>query len=206
MSELVVTTVTTETVNSSTGVVGFVGNAMTIPVGNSSVRPGTPTDGNIRYNNEDEVFEGYKEGGWDTISMGVTIGKRGLFKVNDPELDEDLTIRAKLITANVVNTTSDYIEQTPNAYVNGEVVQVGATTTVPAGLSANTDYYIINANTTAFQVATARGGANVDITSAGAGTITFWKPIRSSVVGPLLVANSYTLTVANGSTLITLGE
>jgi hypothetical protein len=204
MSELVVTTVTTETVNASSEKIALNANAVTLPTGNTSQRPSTVANGDLRYNSETGLMEGYVEG-WDTVSVGPTIGKNGPFKTNDLEIAEDITIQKKLSTVSSVNTTSDYITAT-HSFVNGDIVQVGATTTIPTGLSANTNYYVINANTDAFQVSASRGGANVDITGAGSGTITFWKPQNAFVTGPYTVANSFTLTIANGSSIVVLGE
>lgn len=69
---------------------------------------------------------------------------------------------------------TDVIASTAHGLSNGEIIKVSSTTTLPAGLSANTAYYIINKNTNDFQVSLTSGGAAVDITSTGSGTHT-WK-------------------------------
>jgi hypothetical protein len=61
-------------------------------------------------------------------------------------------------------------------YTTGEKVQLTTTTTLPAGLSLNTDYYIIYASATTIYLATtaarAAAGLYIDITDAGTGVHT----------------------------------
>lgn len=61
-------------------------------------------------------------------------------------------------------------------YTTGELVQVSSSTTLPAGLAAATDYYVIRVSATLIQLATslanARTGTQIDITDAGTGTHT----------------------------------
>jgi len=64
-------------------------------------------------------------------------------------------------------------------YTVGDGVRVSSTTTLPAGLSAGTTYYIIKGSTSALRkfklatsVANAYAGSAIDITSAGSGTHT----------------------------------
>lgn len=58
----------------------------------------------------------------------------------------------------------------------GTAVTVSSTTTLPAGLSAATNYFIINVSSTTFKLATtianANAGTAIDITDAGTGTHT----------------------------------
>jgi hypothetical protein len=41
-----------------------------LPTGNNSQRPGSPSTGMIRYNSEEETFEGYSDGNWSPIGAG----------------------------------------------------------------------------------------------------------------------------------------
>jgi hypothetical protein len=76
----------------------------------------------------------------------------------------------KTITA--VNTATETVTSNAHGYANGTPIQIAATTTIPAGLSALTTYYVVGATTNTFQFSLTVGGAAIDITSAGAGTIT----------------------------------
>lgn len=76
-----------------------------------------------------------------------------------------------------VNTGTDTVT-IPN-YVfpaQGQKVQVASTGTLPTGLSAATDYYIIRASSTTIKFATSQANANagtaIDLTGAGTGVIT----------------------------------
>jgi hypothetical protein len=76
----------------------------------------------------------------------------------------------KTITA--VNTATETVTSNAHGYANGTPIQIAATTTIPAGLSALTTYYVVGATTNTFQFSLTVGGAAIDITSTGAGTIT----------------------------------
>lgn len=64
----------------------------------------------------------------------------------------------------------------PSNILTGTRIQVSTTTTLPAGLSAATNYYFIKVSDTTFKLATsyanAIAGTEIDITSAGTGTHT----------------------------------
>lgn len=76
----------------------------------------------------------------------------------------------KTITA--VDTATETVTSNAHGYANGTSIQIAATTTIPAGLSALTTYYVVGATANTFQFSLTVGGAAINITSAGAGTIT----------------------------------
>jgi hypothetical protein len=47
--------------------------ALTIPVGNTASRPGTPTTGMIRYNSTDSRYEGYSSGVWQGLGGVIDV-------------------------------------------------------------------------------------------------------------------------------------
>ena len=71
---------------------------------------------------------------------------------------------------------SDICTKTAHGMKTGLKVQVSTTTTLPAGLSAATDYFVIYLTADTFKLATSLANANagtaVDITDAGTGTHT----------------------------------
>lgn len=76
-----------------------------------------------------------------------------------------------------VNVTDNTITETGHGMVTGEgPVQFTTTTTLPAGISAATNYWIIKVDNNTFKIATSRANANsgsaVDITTQGTGTHT----------------------------------
>jgi uncharacterized phiE125 gp8 family phage protein len=67
--------------------------------------------------------------------------------------------------------TSDTITSTAHPFSNGDVVRVQNTGgALPAGLSADTDYYVIGATANTLQLSATSGGSAVDITDVGSGT------------------------------------
>lgn len=69
----------------------------------------------------------------------------------------------------------------------GAIVQVASTTTLPAGLSAATNYYVIRTAATTLTLATslanAHAGTAIDITDAGTGTHTMTMSLSSRALG-----------------------
>ena len=96
--------------DSTTGIV--------IPVGNSSNRPEDPPTGMIRYNEDIESFEGYKNGMWGTIGGGASGGVSDqVFYENDQIVHYDYEI-----------TTGR------NAMATGPIsINTGVKVTVPSG-------------------------------------------------------------------------
>lgn len=66
--------------------------------------------------------------------------------------------------------TTDEITDTSHGLSNGDTVLFTTSNTLPAGLSANQLYYVVNTDTNTFQVALTSGGSAVDITDTGTGT------------------------------------
>jgi microcystin-dependent protein len=73
---------------------------------------------------------------------------------------------------------TDFITAVSHGLSNGDRIFVGTTNTLPAGLSANTVYYVINKTTNTFQLSTSSGGAAIDITTTGTGTHTLYTSIK----------------------------
>lgn len=71
---------------------------------------------------------------------------------------------------------TDICTKVAHGYLTGLVVRLTTTTTLPAGLSLATDYYVIKIDADTFYLATnlvnALAGTRVDITSTGTGTHT----------------------------------
>lgn len=74
---------------------------------------------------------------------------------------------------------TDIITSASHGYTTGDKVKISVTgsSTVPAGLTAGTIYYVIALTADTFALATtlgnARAGTKIDFTTAGSGTITF---------------------------------
>lgn len=68
---------------------------------------------------------------------------------------------------------TDLITATAHGLSEGDVLQFTTATTLPAGLSLATDYYVISPTTNTFKVSATRGGTAVNITDAGTGAHTY---------------------------------
>lgn len=79
-------------------------------------------------------------------------------------------------TVSAVDIGANTLTINNHSFNTGERVYVASTATVPGGLSAGVEYFIINTGVNSIQLATtsanAAGGTPIDITSTGSGTIT----------------------------------
>jgi len=91
--------------------------AVQMPTGTTAQRPGSPTNGDFRYNSDDSSFEGYQGGSWGAVGGGAT-GPSGnaVFWENDQTVSDDYTI------TNNKNAGSFG----PIAVATGKTVTVGA--------------------------------------------------------------------------------
>lgn len=64
---------------------------------------------------------------------------------------------------------TDLLTSNAHGFLGGEKLQFTTATTLPAGLSLLTNYYVINPTTNTFQVSVAPNGPAVNITDAGTG-------------------------------------
>lgn len=82
------------------------------------------------------------------------------------------SVSAKPVAAFTAATT-DILTSAGHGLSVGDRVRFTTTTTLPAGLSLATDYYVISVTTNTFMVSKTLNGPTVDITSTGTGTHSF---------------------------------
>jgi hypothetical protein len=87
-----------------------------------------------------------------------------------------------VLQAEFTAATNDIITSAAHGLLEGDLIWVASGTTLPAGLSASTDYYVISPTTDTFKVSTTRGGTAVDITDTGTGTHTYYLKGKSILV------------------------
>ncbi len=78
-----------------------------------------------------------------------------------------------LSAAFTVNASTDVCTSAGHNLHNGDPVTLSSTTTLPAGLSTGTTYYVINAATDTFKLSATPNGSAVNITGTGTGTHSF---------------------------------
>lgn len=71
---------------------------------------------------------------------------------------------------------TDVITSAGHGLSDGNLVWLTTTNSAPGNLSTRTNYYVINATTDTFQLATTPGGVAINISSPGSGTQTWNKP------------------------------
>lgn len=89
--------------------------------------------------------------------------------------------RRRNLTA--VDTAADSLSLVGHGLANGDRVEFGGT--LPGGLAASTLYYVVGATADAFKVSSTRGGAAVDLTSAGSAYVmdNVFRPKVYSAIG-----------------------
>ncbi len=110
---------------------------------------------------------------WNTfyvlITSGAQSGKIGL--ISDTGTYDLSGANSATFTADF---TTDFITNNTHGRSNGDVITVSNSGgALPAGLTANTPYYVINKTANTFQVSLTAGGVAVDITDNGTGTQTY---------------------------------
>lgn len=83
--------------------------------------------------------------------------------------------------ASIIDTTADTITIASHGLVNGVRLQVSTSTgSVPGGLAASTDYWVVGVSGSSFQLAAAYGGGAINLTDQGTESATFTFTPRAS--------------------------
>ena len=102
-----------------------------------------------------------------------------------------------------VNTSNETFTESSHKYQTGDAVQISSTTTIPAGLSADTTYYVIDASSSTIKLATtlvlAKAGTAINLTSQGAGVHTIQTVVTDSMKASVLQANDKVLIFRPGA-------
>lgn len=77
-----------------------------------------------------------------------------------------------------VDAGTDIVTLAAHGLTTGSLVHVASTTTLPAGLSANTIYYVRDETSSTFKLAATSGGTAINITSTGSGTHSLYNQIQ----------------------------
>lgn len=77
-----------------------------------------------------------------------------------------------------VNVGTDVITLSAHGLLDGTIVHVASTSTLPTGLSANTLYYVRDVTTSTFRLAITSGGVAIDLTGAGSGTHSLYDEVN----------------------------
>lgn len=96
------------------------------------------------------------------------------------------------LTAGSVHAGADTLTISSHSFQTGDAVQVSTDDTLPAGLSAGTTYWVIDASSSSIQLATtyanAKAGTQIDITDQGAGNHTVQNVLDSTMTPTVVQA------------------
>ena len=84
-------------------------------------------------------------------------------------------------TAFTVDAGTDFATSPAHGLSNGDRIMVFSSTTLPAGLSLATVYFVVNKTANTFQLSLTSGGAAIDLTDAGTGTHKFHTATQNEV-------------------------
>jgi len=110
----------------------------------------------------------------------------GLFETDQGD-KLNLVITEETLPVRLVDDTSDSLAIESHGLKFRDAVKVSATTTLPAGLSAGTIYFVVEDTADTIKLATSAANASldppsvVDITDAGVGTITVTRAVNVGV-------------------------
>ena len=111
-------------------------DSLRLPSGTTAQRPGTPANGDIRYNSDDTTIEGYANGAWANLASGDEIKDAdGDTKVQVEESSDEDIIRFDVGGSEIMQITSSGLSFTSgsitsNLTVDGNLTVNGTTTTV----------------------------------------------------------------------------
>jgi len=123
------------------------------------------------------VNVGDTAGEWTTIPDGTSVYELYAPVTANEVKSMHLFGKGPELVGVTANATTDFITFAGHNLKNDDQVTFLSTTTLPAGLTTGVEYFIINRTPNTFQVSTATGGSNVDITDTGTGTHTLRRGI-----------------------------
>jgi hypothetical protein len=86
-----------------------------------------------------------------------------------------ITVKNKTFAPADVDTGTETITIASHGFVNGQKVRFVSSGTLPGGLTANDNVFIINTTVNTFQISQSFGGAAINLTTAGTGTHTVFR-------------------------------
>jgi len=104
-------------------------------------------------------------------------------------IDVEIFKPTAVVSAAFTAATTDIITSAAHGLSEGDLLQFTTATTLPAGLSLATNYYVISPTTNTFMVSATPHGTQVNITDTGTGTHTFHLKGKTVYVGDYDVLN-----------------
>jgi hypothetical protein len=166
-------------------------DAIRLPSGSNAQRPGSPANGDIRYNSDGGNIEGYSGGAWATL---VGEGIDNVVDDTSPQLGGDLDVDGN----SIVSTSNANINITPDG--SGSVVL--SKVDVAAGEIDGTAIGANSASTGAFTTLTASGNATITGNLTVNGTTTTVATTNTTISDNIIELNSGISASSNDAGLI----
>lgn len=114
----------------------------------------------------------------ETINDDFVIDYDGQLFIESTDLYNNRAPTLKTLT---VDSATDVFTSTAHSLDNGWRINASSTGTLPAPLTANTNYYIRDATANTFKLAATQTGSAIDITSTGSGTHSVFRPVEPAI-------------------------
>jgi len=131
---------------------------------------------------------------------GPSKGTNSVIRTNAINIIEDITLSDHSTTFTADAWADTISVGTDDGYANEDRVYLTTTGTLPAGLSASTEYHVVTVAASTLQLSATNGGTAIDITDAGTGTHTIYQAINGTSAGPITIESGHTITIPDGST------
>jgi hypothetical protein len=107
-------------------------DALRLPSGDDSQRPGTPANGDVRYNTDQATIEGYANGAWANLASGT--------ELKDADEDTKVNVEASADLDEIhFQTGGTFIGKIATAVTEFGVTQISNTASTITGLATNGD-------------------------------------------------------------------
>ena len=181
--------------------------SVAMPSGTTAQRDASPQFGYFRTNTSTNQVEWYNGSTWTSVGGGATgAGGDAAFQENDELVTTSYSIgQGALISGVTITIASPGVLTLANhGYVAGQPVHLTTTGALPTGLSAGSQYFVLNPTTNTFNLALTVGGSAINTSGSQSGVHSVGKSKNAVMVGPLNVASGATLTIPSGSRLVVL--
>lgn len=174
--------------------------SVTVPIGATATRPGSPVNGMFRYNSDNNQFEGYAANNWGAIAGSGGGGINYITASDGASLgawttyDMSQTATMTIASPTVVTVTST------TGFYPGMPLSFSTTGATPSGVLTNSFYFVSTVvSGTTFQITNTVGGAAIAATGSQSGVHTFHPgvPLVGTGGSPTL-----TFTAGGGSELV----